>query len=56
MSFIQRLRRLFVCAALLAGLFGGFPMKPEEIEELMFQIHRQKQEQVIQQEEGENEA
>ena len=38
---------MFVCGALLAGLFGGAPMRPDEIEKLMFQLHSQKQEQVI---------
>ena len=37
MSWNQKLRKLFVCGALLAGLLYGSPMKPEEIEELFLQ-------------------
>jgi len=51
MNWKQKFRRLLFCGALLAGLFGGAPMRPEEIEELMFQSSRQKQEQTIKQDE-----
>ena len=53
MSWKQKLRKLFVCGALLAGLLYGSPMKPEEIEELMYASHKQKQVQVVKDEEGE---
>lgn len=40
----HKLRTLFLCLALLAGNFGGVPMRPEEIEELM---HRNQQPEIV---------
>ena len=31
----SKLRSLLLCMTLLVGVFGGVPMRPEEIEELM---------------------
>ena len=43
MHWKEKFRKLVFCGALLAGVLGGAPLKPEEIEELMHQSHRQKQ-------------
>lgn len=42
MSFRHKIRGLALGAVLLAGLMGGVPMRPEEIEELMAQTSRPK--------------
>ncbi len=42
MSFKRRLRSLLLCLPLLFGAIGGMPMRPEEIEELMHTMNRQK--------------
>jgi hypothetical protein len=34
-SFKQRLRAIFLCAALELGVLGGVPMRPDEIRALM---------------------
>jgi hypothetical protein len=51
MKFMQKLRQLFVCTALLAGLMGGSPMSPDDIERLLYANSRQKQEQTVKQDE-----
>ena len=38
----HKLRTLLVCLPLLAASFGGAPMRPEEIEELMHCMNQQK--------------
>lgn len=42
MSFKHRLRTLLLCLPLLLGAFGGMPMRPEEIEDLMHTMNGQK--------------
>jgi hypothetical protein len=34
----ERLRTMLVCAALQVGVFWGVPMRPEQIQELLFQM------------------
>jgi len=41
-SFKHRLRALLLCLPLLFGALGGVPMRPEEIENLMQTMNRQK--------------
>jgi hypothetical protein len=41
-SIKGRLRTLSICFPLLLGAFGGMPMRPEEIEELMHSMNQQK--------------
>ena len=47
MSFKRKLRSVLLCIPLLLGAFGGMPMRPEEIEELMHSMNQQKIEYVI---------
>jgi hypothetical protein len=42
MSLMKRLRVLFLCIALEAGVLSGVPMRPEEIRELMDRMNRPK--------------
>lgn len=42
MSIKSFLRTLAVCLPLLAGIVGGVPMKPGEIEELMHNLNQPK--------------
>jgi hypothetical protein len=51
-SIKRRLRNLLVCLPLLLGAFSGMPMRPEEIEELMHSMNRQRIEYTIPQESG----
>ena len=37
-----KLRTLLLCLPLLAAAFGGLPMRPEEIEDLMHTMNQQK--------------
>jgi hypothetical protein len=53
MSFKHRLRTLLLCLPLLVGALGGLPMRPEQIEELMHTMNRQKTG-VIVEEDGDN--
>ena len=46
----ERLRTMLVCAALQVGVFWGVPMRPEQIQELMHQMHQPKVAHVIPQE------
>lgn len=41
-SIKHKLRSLLLCLPLLLGAFGGMPMRPEEIEELMHSMNQQK--------------
>jgi hypothetical protein len=43
----SKLRSLLLSMTLLAGVFGGVPMRPEEIEELMRSISQPKIEYTI---------
>jgi hypothetical protein len=43
---------MLVCAALQVGVLCGVPMRPEQIQELMFQLHQPKLAHVIPDEEG----
>jgi hypothetical protein len=52
-SWKKRLRVLFACLALEAGVLFGVPMRPDEIEELMHQMNQPK---VAHQLKQENEA
>lgn len=47
MAFKHKLRTLLLCIPLLMGAFGGMPMRPEEIEELMNSMNQQKVKYVI---------
>ena len=38
----HKLRTLLLCLPLLAAAFGGLPMRPEEIEDLMHTMNQQK--------------
>lgn len=40
MSFKKKLRVLFACLALEAGVLAGVPMRPDEIRELMHQMNQ----------------
>ena len=42
MSIKHRLRTLMLCLPLLLGAFAGMPMRPEEIEELLYSANQQK--------------
>ena len=42
MSLIKRLRTVFLCLALEAGVLSGVPMRPEQIRELMNQLNQPK--------------
>jgi len=52
LSFGHRIRSLALGMILLAGLSGGVPMRPEEIEELMSQTSRPKIVYVLRQQDG----
>jgi hypothetical protein len=41
-SIKKLLRTLAICLPLMAGIVGGVPMKPEEIEELMHSLNQPK--------------
>ena len=43
----SKFRTLLLCLTLLAGAFGGVPMRPEEIEELMRSMSQPKIEYTI---------
>jgi hypothetical protein len=43
----SKFRELLLCLTLLVGAFGGVPMRPEEIEELMGSMSRPKIEYTI---------
>ena len=43
----HKLRTLLLCLPLLAAAFGGLPMRPEEIEDLMHAMNQQKIEYTI---------
>ena len=47
MSIRERLRTIFLCAALELGVMSGVPMRPEEIRALMNQINQPKLAHVI---------
>ena len=42
MSLTKRLRMVFVCAFLEFGALAGVPMRPQEIQELLQQMHTPK--------------
>ena len=42
MSLKERMRTIFMCAALELGVLSGVPMRPEEIRALMNQINQPK--------------
>ena len=48
----ERLRTMLVCAALQVGVLCGVPMRPEQIQELMFQMNLPKLAHVIPDEEA----
>lgn len=52
-SLIKKLRVLFVCFALEAGVLLGVPMRPEEIQEVMHQMNQPKMAHVLPGEHGE---
>jgi hypothetical protein len=39
-SLLERLRVLFVCAVLEAGVLAGSPMRPGEIQELLHRMNQ----------------
>ena len=53
MSWKKKLRVLFACMTLEAGVLFGVPMRPEQIEELMHQMNQPKLAHVLK-EEGES--
>ena len=55
MSLKKSLRGLLFCALLSVGLAAGAPMHPDEIEELLAQLHRPKIAQTLRQEEDDSE-
>jgi hypothetical protein len=55
MSLKSKLRSIVFCSVLLAGVFGGVPMRPEEIEELMRCVNQPKIEYTIQKEDDDGE-
>ena len=55
LSFRQKIRALAPGMILLAGLMGGVPMRPEEIEELLAQTSRPKIVHVLRQQDDDSE-
>lgn len=55
MSSGSKLRKLLLPLALFAGSFGGVPMLPEDIQELMHATNQQKIVHVVSDEEREDE-